>query len=375
MSKIKVRRFKKKIANNKKKIVFVASFLLLFFIGSSYALLSTTAVISGGARIGAEVENACKLDITTQFEKTNQWQSGGYNYFVYKVTITNNSDMEINGWDFIVKGNNDLDVNYANMEIMKNADNSLTLSNFDWNSTIAPHAKVSYEICFQTIEEEVRFDTFDFNNCSILNTSPGTNNGDKNIELESITLLPAEYTMTVGERVTLQLLKNPIDAYGEFQWSSSNLRTAIVNSHGVVEAIKKGTTTITVTSSNGLVTTSNITVIAGQNTPEEDEPTGLEFAFKNMYSNQNTFQFELEITNATDQTLHSFSFDWDLPVGTTYTFWTNPGVTATGNTFDVSLLWGDLAPGAKTKISGYVTMPKGNQGIKYPTMDFKNIRY
>lgn len=64
--------------------------------------------------------------------------------------------------------------------------------------------------------------------------------------LESISLIPKELTLRVGESSTLKATKNPVNASGTFKWSSGNTSVLKVDSNGKVTAVGKGKTNVTV---------------------------------------------------------------------------------------------------------------------------------
>ena len=75
---------------------------------------------------------------------------------------------------------------------------------------------------------------------------------DKVYPVESVTLDKSTYEMTVGDNVTLKATVNPSNATDKtVSWSSSNESVATVSQNGEVSALKKGTTTITVTTKDG----------------------------------------------------------------------------------------------------------------------------
>lgn len=80
------------------------------------------------------------------------------------------------------------------------------------------------------------------------------------VKAESVTLSKSSCTVTEGKTVTLTAMVLPSDAADKsVVWTSSNTSVAAV-SNGVVEAISKGTATITATTVNGLSASCTVTV-------------------------------------------------------------------------------------------------------------------
>lgn len=63
--------------------------------------------------------------------------------------------------------------------------------------------------------------------------------------------LDKKLSIKKGKSLSLNVVRNPITATEKLEWTSSNKKVAKVTSKGLVRAKKKGTTTITVKSSNG----------------------------------------------------------------------------------------------------------------------------
>ena len=83
--------------------------------------------------------------------------------------------------------------------------------------------------------------------------------------LESISVLPGTKTLKVGESAALSAIKTPVNASGEFTWTSSNSGVAKVDNTGKVTAVAKGTATITV-ACGGKTAACTITVIGADHT-------------------------------------------------------------------------------------------------------------
>lgn len=74
--------------------------------------------------------------------------------------------------------------------------------------------------------------------------------------------LPEKTTIGVGTQVTLDLVREPETAKNVLTWTSGNNNIATVDQEGTVKGIAAGTTTITVTSDNGISASCEVTVVA-----------------------------------------------------------------------------------------------------------------
>ncbi len=82
------------------------------------------------------------------------------------------------------------------------------------------------------------------------------------INVTGITLDQSAVTMTVSQKVNLVATIDPPNASNpETSWSSSNKRVAAVSSTGTVTAVKSGTATITVTTTDGKLTSKCIVTV------------------------------------------------------------------------------------------------------------------
>ena len=69
-------------------------------------------------------------------------------------------------------------------------------------------------------------------------------------------------SLEIGKTLTLKATVEPSSAETTFTWKSTNPKVATVSDKGVVTAIKEGTTTISVTTDNGLSTSVKVNIIA-----------------------------------------------------------------------------------------------------------------
>ncbi|MGN0490762.1 Ig-like domain-containing protein [Ruminococcus sp.] len=120
----------------------------------------------------------------------------------------------------------------------------------------------------------------------------------------SVKLNRAELTLGVGESYGLLNTVTPSVAYGACKWSSSNTDVAAVNNDGKVTAKKSGTATISLKSQNGItanckvtvkaapssikVSTSNLTLGAGEEFIISESTNSGSYAWKFNWSSSNT---------------------------------------------------------------------------------------
>lgn len=375
MSKIMVRRIKKKISNNKVRLLFIIFFLLISCIGTSYSLLNTVGEISGGATIVTDGKK-CDKNIELDYVIAGEWSHNGEYFKSYKITITNNSDDPLSGWEIVAKGPSDLDVSFGSVTTTINNDNSLLLKDVGWNSIINAHSKIEVEICFYSIESNFSLSLFSFEGCDIFDDNDDDVVSPGDVQLTGIEIIPSEFTISVGEIVTLRVVKNPVNATGAISFSSSNNQIVTVDEFGQVTGVSEGSATIKAISDSGLVALSNVKVELESKPPVVPNFFDLNMTveYTNRYSYENTFQFDLYLTNNMEREIRNFKILLDLPLGTEFSFWTNPGFTQNGNELDVSIYdYNTFKNGEAIYVSGIVTLPPGYYGADYTKMPIINI--
>lgn len=101
-------------------------------------------------------------------------------------------------------------------------------------------------------------------------TSTSASTTAKTTAPTKVTLNKTSATLVVGKTLTLKATLTPAKATTKLTWSSSDTKVATVDKNGKVKAVKKGTATITVKTSNNKKATCKITVIT-QNEAFENE--------------------------------------------------------------------------------------------------------
>ncbi len=143
-----------------------------------------------------------------------------------------------------------------------------------WTSSNTGVATVSNEVVTAikggTVTITVR--TVDGNKTATLGLTIKSKNEETTVEsknIETLTIKNKDVTqLEVGQTLKLEIIIEPLDATSkEVVWTSSDNSIAIVDSNGIVKAIKKGTAIITVTSEDGSKTDKislNITQVTPQ---------------------------------------------------------------------------------------------------------------
>lgn len=450
MSRIKMRRLKKRLSDNKPKILVFSVFFLLLFIGTGYAISNSILNIDGIAKIEKE-ESSCLLNISTSYYQRARWgDNSGSTIYNIIIDITNNGDENIVGWEIKIKGPSDINV-WANADTSID-DGVATLIDLSWNGTIEAGKTLSLDLSIITVEEvetvDEILDYITFNGCTVYKNSNSSEEiPDSTVTLKSLQINPSEYNMTIGETANLQITKQPSNASANLSWTSSDNSVVSVTNDGTITALATGTAIITV-SSGDISSTCNITVskltslsispseytmivgdtfaltatlkpanadvtlnwssnddnivsvddqgiitanaigkaiitlqadgiIAVSTINVVDEITepdngGLDINFSTSYDYDREIHFNISITNNTLSDISKFSFYLNMPDGTTYTLWSNPGATIEDNKFTFNL-WTVLSVGKKIEITGQIKLPEGYSSADYLQAEITDI--
>lgn len=372
MKRIKLRKLRKSIGKNKVKILVVALIVLVLIISTGYAILNTNLNINGSATIGKE--ETCDLNVSGDLTINTSW-GGGDGTTVYNATLTvkNNSNEDIVGWTIKIKGPSDLIVQ-TNADITVDDNGVITLTNLSWNGMINVDNSLQLDLGIRTVETELNIEYITFNGCKVYGTGAvipdEPDDPDPTIELTNLELSPSEYTMTIGETVTLQTIKTPSNAGADLSYSSSDESVATVSSNGTVTALKEGTTTITV--SSGSISATSTIIVESTKIPSTDE-VEVKFAQSAYWgdiSNGYAMNFSITITNNSENTINSVKFNLGLPDNSTYSVWTN-GASVTNNDFTYS---SELASSSNVIIYGQVALPAGYDINDYLNPTISNIQ-
>lgn len=176
-------------------------------------------------------------------------------------------------------------------------------------------------------------------------------------ELTALSITPASYTMTVDEKVVLQVTKTPSDSLATLTWSSDNESVATVAQDGTVTAVGVGDAVITVT--NGEISAQSVITVEEAVPPSEVDDVSIEFVTNgNPWGSLEygySANFEINITNNSENAINELSFTIGFPEGTSLSIWVN-GVTINGNEITYS---GNLAANnGSIKLQGQLSFPK-----------------
>ena len=123
--------------------------------------------------------------------------------------------------------------------------------------------------------------------CSKDDPSNDSGNGNNKITVTGVTLNKTTLTLDVGKTDTLKATVTPSDATNKnVTWTSDNAKVATVTGSGIVTAIAAGTTTVTVTTTDGNKTA---TCFVSVNAPVANQPPTC-----SITSPQNNAQFNLD---------------------------------------------------------------------------------
>ena len=382
MNKIKLRRLKKKFIQKKNLIIIITVILIFLLMGIGYAAQNSILNLNGETTIRVEQNFACESGISGSFTYNAHWPAGnGDTHYNYTLKINNDSDTTIETWEMRIKGPRDVQI-LTNANIVMEDDGVAVLTPYVWNNRIEVGKSLTLDVGLITYEQSLDVEYIIFNNCKVFSATGGSTTPSEpeepidpdvpvepDVELTALEITPNEYEMTIGEVVPLQVTKTPTTATADLVWSSSDNSIVSVDENGIITALKEGNAIITV-SANGISATSSIKVNAEDVPPVSGE---LDIEFTSTYNYQNQIHMKIVITNNTDKEIKSFSFDLGMPDGTTYSLWSNPGATVSGNTFDVSLYYGTIAISGTTEITGSITLPNDYNSSDYLNPIISNI--
>lgn len=239
------------------KIALFFSVISIFFVSTAYALSTQLFTISGSALIVDYGD--CPADINYAYSTTSQWgdSNSGYTY-QNRLSITNNSNSNIEGWTIMFKGPSDLTINSFTTEATVDQ-GEVTLSptgNFSWNASINAGATLNVDYQVHTLESELNLEYLYFNSCMII-----TGGGDS--PLRDFSVSPSHMDLQINQTSSISTQKMPIDAHADFSFTSDNTSIATVNSQGVVTGVSAGDTNIRATA-NGITRTVSVTVSSSE---------------------------------------------------------------------------------------------------------------
>lgn len=362
MNKIKKRRLKSKILKNKTRFIIIICIIFILLLSVGYGVSSTLLTINGNATIGEK--DSCKEKVTGSYSLNTSWNGENNNKHYHSVLkIKNEGTVSIPSWTIKIKGPRDIQIQ-VNANVTKSDDGILTLTPYSWNSVIDSGKELSLDFIIITVEENFDPTYITFNNCKVYGKGIVTPDPiDPSIKLTNLELSPSEYTMTIGETLTLNTIKTPENASAELTYTSSNSDVVTVSEKGEINALQEGTAIITV-SSGEISATSSIIVKKKEETPIT--PDGIELVFSQTgywgdLSTGQSMNFNIKITNNSDNDINSCSFLLGFPGETNYTIWTENTTVNNGNFVYSS----KINKGDSIIIYGQVTLPAGYDVTKY----------
>lgn len=131
------------------------------------------------------------------------------------------------------------------------------------------------------------------------NGGNGGNDGPKTVAVTGVSLNKTSTTLTEGDSETLTATVAPSDATNKaVSWKSSDASTASVDNSGKVTAVKAGSATITVTTTEGSKTAScSVTVKAKDVPPTEVSGVSIDPATLEIKEGE-TYQLKAKVTPA-----------------------------------------------------------------------------
>lgn len=247
------RRFKKDKKRNSLKAFLIIAVAGAFFVSTAYALSNQLFTISGSAAIFDYGD--CPADISYAYTITSSWgdASSGYT-FQNKLSVTNNSNIDINGWTIVFKGPSDLTITTFTAESTVDQ-GEITISptgSYTWAADILAGTTRDIEYQAHTAEPTLELEYLYFNSCMVIT-------GGNDSPLRDFTLEPSQINLHINQSANITIHKMPVDARADFTYTSNNTSVATVSASGVVTGVSTGTTSIQI-AANGIVKTVPVTV-------------------------------------------------------------------------------------------------------------------
>lgn len=232
--------------NNLFKFMIFFVTISVFFVSTAYALANQLFTISGSATIVNYGD--CPAGVDFAYEISNSWGDArsGYTYHT-KLIVKNNSNERISGWTITFKGPSDMSFGYVGAEVtVDNGEATLTpTGNYSWAANIEVGETRNIDFQISTAEPTLELEYLYFDSCMVIA------NGSSS-PLRDFTLDPAQMNLKIGQMETINILKMPVNARADFEFSSDDRDIAVVDTKGTVVGVSPGSTTIRV--SSGMIT-------------------------------------------------------------------------------------------------------------------------
>ena len=322
---IKRRARQKKQTPHTNKTIIIVLFVLLIAISTAYAFFSSSVGINGVVELIPPHRYSGWGKVTATLENT--WGDPQRPSYQYNLKIENTSHNDIDGWEIRMNIPTDTVISGGGngLYTIENGILIITDTGEASNKLITPGNSRTPYIQFNT--SDVNFEvTFLMLNGVEMNLSNVT------VDPTAITLNDLSTTLYVGETQDLIVIFTPSNGTGTVTWTSSNNSIATVNSEGVVTAVSAGNCYITATC-NSLTARCNVSVLS---TASQSSNLEVDFTVATSWPSGSKYciQYNTKIKNISSNPVNGWSFELELPAGSSYMYgWNATAAAVAGTTY------------------------------------------
>ena len=256
-------------------ILIIITFVLIM--SSAYALFNVQLAIDGTATIATET--VCSGELISSVTFHSPWWNENKLRTIANFKVANATDQAISDWNIKVEGTTDLVITKYNDNTgyQANSDGIIIVEPYDYNAVINANSSVEFGFIIDSVGDPIIIKSISIGECEIAKNvriySDGTITGDSHDNtqiLKSLEIVPSTANVQVGKTLHLEYTKTPTTATNTLSWSSLNPSIASVDENGVVTGVSLGTTTVKLTSDNGVEASTQITIVEENNTDEPD---------------------------------------------------------------------------------------------------------